>query len=232
MLQLKPKSHHVRSMFGHTASYDTAQIVQSRTSSSIKLLVCDMQGTTIDDGGIANSCFRRALRVHNTELQRNRFDLSTLKYDVNRTFEYFLLEEYEKYPGKIKFVRDDLPDYFEELRDKGIQIAVNTEYSAKIQDFILDRLGMKSMIDAYVCAEDVGAGRPAPDMLLKLMNDCGVDDPMEVCKVGDTVLDIQEGNSLGAGLVVSVLTGECMFANLMDQGQHIILNDVTALQLV
>ena len=90
---------------------------------------------------------------------------------------------------------------------------------------------LKEIVDGYICAQDTGKGRPQPHMLNKLMYDFSINCPTQVCKVGDTVLDVKEGNNFGAGLVVSVLSGECMYEQLVDQGQHMILDNITHLEL-
>ena len=48
-----------------------------------------------------------------------------------------------------------------------------------------------------------------------------------VCKVGDSVRDVQEGRNAGCGLVVGVLSGADSFQELMDAGAHMVCDRVT-----
>ena len=48
-----------------------------------------------------------------------------------------------------------------------------------------------------------------------------------VCKVGDSVRDIQEGRNAGCGLVVGVLSGADSYQELMDAGAHMVCDRVT-----
>ena len=49
-----------------------------------------------------------------------------------------------------------------------------------------------------ICADDVPAGRPAPWMIFRAMEATGVFPPAAVVKVGDTVIDIEDGRNAGA----------------------------------
>ncbi|HET6258112.1 MAG TPA: HAD family hydrolase [Pseudonocardia sp.] len=60
-------------------------------------------------------------------------------------------------------------------------------------------------LDAVVCADEVAAGRPAPDMIERAMELTGVTVPARVLVAGDTVLDVRAGHAAGAGVVVAVL---------------------------
>ena len=62
-------------------------------------------------------------------------------------------------------------------------------------------------LDAVVCADEVAAGRPAPDMIRAAMAGLDVTDPARVLVAGDTVLDVRAGRAAGACLVIGVLTG-------------------------
>ena len=52
-------------------------------------------------------------------------------------------------------------------------------------------------------------------------------DVKRVCKVGDSVRDIQEGRNAGCGLVVGVLSGADSYQELMDAGAHMVCDRVT-----
>lgn len=94
-----------------------------------------------------------------------------------------------------------------ELRRRGIKIAATTGYFREAADVVLaaaKRQGYEP--DFNICADDVPAGRPAPWMIFRCMEALNVYPPAAVLKVGDTVVDIEDGRNAGcwsAGVINS-----------------------------
>lgn len=85
-----------------------------------------------------------------------------------------------------------------ELRDRGIKIAGSTGYfreAAEVCYTAAERQGYKP--DFAICADEVPAGRPAPWMIFRCMEALGVYPPTAVLKVGDTLVDIVDGQNAG-----------------------------------
>jgi phosphonoacetaldehyde hydrolase len=85
-----------------------------------------------------------------------------------------------------------------ELRRRGMKIAATTGYFRQAADAVLaaaKRQGYEP--DFHVCADDVPAGRPAPWMIFRCMEALNVYPPAAVVKVGDTVIDIEDGRNAG-----------------------------------
>jgi phosphonoacetaldehyde hydrolase len=61
--------------------------------------------------------------------------------------------------------------------------------------------------DASVCPDEVGAGRPAPWMLMRNAQLLGVYPPASCVKIGDTVSDIEEGKNAGMWTIGLTRTG-------------------------
>ncbi|MEM7526029.1 MAG: HAD-IA family hydrolase, partial [Pseudomonadota bacterium] len=61
--------------------------------------------------------------------------------------------------------------------------------------------------DCVVCADEIKAGRPAPDGVHANMAHFGVTDPAEVLKVDDAAPGIAEGVNAGAGAIGITLSG-------------------------
>jgi phosphoglycolate phosphatase-like HAD superfamily hydrolase len=61
--------------------------------------------------------------------------------------------------------------------------------------------------DGLVTATDVSRNRPYPDMIRLAMKEFSIDDPREVAKVGDSVIDIEEGVNAGCSLNIGITTG-------------------------
>jgi phosphonatase-like hydrolase len=94
------------------------------------------------------------------------------------------------------------------LRAAGIKVALTTGFDREVTDGLLSTLGWdESLLDAVICIDDVGQGRPAPYMIFRAMEATGVLDVTRVLTAGDTVRDLEAGSNAGASLVLGVLTG-------------------------
>jgi phosphonatase-like hydrolase len=113
---------------------------------------------------------------------------------------------------------------FEWLRGKNIKIALNTGFDRPTADLIIDAVGWRSgVVDAVICGDDVALGRPAPYLIFRAMEACGVTSVHKVMCVGDTVLDLQAGRNAGVRYVVGVLSGAHKKAQLeKEQHTHLI----------
>ena len=85
-----------------------------------------------------------------------------------------------------------------ELRRTGVKIAGTTGYfheAAAAVSAAAKQQGYEP--DFNICADDVPAGRPAPWMIFRSMEALGVYPPAAVLKLGDTVIDIEDGRNAG-----------------------------------
>ena len=195
------------------------------------LVVFDIAGTTVHDGDAVGTCLRRALEhvagerftrdevnaymgiakpVAIAELLQKRTGRAPARRgvdDVHEDFQLRMLEYYRSSP-EMKEV-DGASAVFRRLRDHGIKVALDTGFGRPITDAVLARLGwtVPDVLDATVTSDDVRAGRPAPDMVLRAMELTGVRDARRVVKVGDTPSDLHEGTRAGCGMVVGVTSG-------------------------
>jgi len=196
-----------------------------------QLAVLDMAGTTVFDGDAVNDCLRQALReVTQFDPSRDRVNqvmglpkreaITRLLHvqhadgpDTNlvgqtlREFERRMLQYYRQSP-LVRSV-EGATSVFRELRDRGIKVGLDTGFSRRIADAVMDRLGWTSgeVIDACVASDEVAAGRPAPDMIYRLMELTGVARASAVIKVGDTPADLLQGAAAGCGAVIGVTSG-------------------------
>src|SRR5262244_1952523 len=203
-----------------------------RIEPPIELVVFDMAGTTVAEGGAVYECLRDTLADNGLEIPAN--DLQEVKgidkYDALR----ILIEKSDMreqlLPGldaihedfverMIEFYRADpevgetpgASETFRRLRQAGVKVALNTGFSRDIAQTLIDRLNWErdELIDASVTSDEVERGRPHPDMIQLLMLKLGVTDPRRVAKVGDTPADLLEGKNAGCGLIVGVTQGSC-----------------------
>jgi len=194
-----------------------------------RLVVFDLAGTTLDDGGAILEAFRVALgRVGITPAPA---DLNAVR-GANKlhVFRTFAARAYGPGPEAVQAAREALDVFNEELavqfrdgdvqpfegvldalaslKDAGLKLASNTGLNRPLAEAVMGRFRRFSeLFDAQVCGDDVPAGRPAPYMIFLAMERAGVEDARTVVAVGDTPLDLQAGTNAGAGGVVGVLTG-------------------------
>jgi len=103
----------------------------------------------------------------------------------------------------------NVEETFAVLHAQGVQVGINTGFSHDIADTIVTRLRWreKGLIDHLIGSDEVELGRPHPFMIRKMMQDGGIANPLEVAKVGDTEVDVREGQNAGCKYVIGVTTG-------------------------
>jgi len=111
-------------------------------------------------------------------------------------------------PDPVELARPlaDLAGLFAGLHASGRRVAVATSDDRDPTERTLAALGIADAIDGLVCADDGIPVKPAPDMVLRVCADLGVE-PGRTAVVGDSPADLRMGRAAGVGLVVGVLTG-------------------------
>jgi phosphonatase-like hydrolase len=193
----------------------------------IALVVFDMAGTTIEDSGQVPEAFTTVLRRHGIEItddalravrgaskrdairhfvvRNHKTGIDALTEEIFNDFRDHLAKLFKA--GGVKPIAG-AAGVFDNLRNRGIRIALNTGFDRLTTDLIIDAVGWKSGVaDAIVCGDDVALGRPAPYLIFRSMEATGVTSVHQVMCVGDTVLDMQAGRNAGARYVVGVLSG-------------------------
>lgn len=198
----------------------------------IQLVVFDMAGTTVDDraagaslvvAGFVDAFARSGLSLDPTAVNRYRGkqkDLAIVEIltslgladDNNRDktaariYGDFLAYLKEGVPKMKEF--PGTSDIFRFLRERGIRVGAESGFPTELVRMITAHLGWKKagLVDWAMSTEEVGAGRPDPALLRRMMELSGITDPGKVLKVGDTVMDIREGKNAGV-LTAAVRTG-------------------------
>lgn len=194
-----------------------------------ELVVLDMAGTTIDDGqqvyrvlgetAIANGVPPGEIDIHRWHGAAKHEALRAMLAASGGTppsddvleavvadFRNRLAAAYAEHPPRaLPGVREALAD----LRAAGVRIALTTGFDRDIVNSLLPPLGWDgdSVADAIVCGSEVAAGRPAPYMIYRAMEQTGITDISRVLVAGDTPRDLESGTNSGAAYVVGVLTG-------------------------
>ncbi len=197
---------------------------------SIELVVFDLAGTTVKDNQDVHKVLQKALSQIGVSISLEEANevMGIPKPVAIR----LLLEQKEIFPITDKLVeeihdafvtemihfyqydnsvgeKDGVSETFRKLKEYRIKVAVDTGFDRLITEALLNRLGwvQSALIDCSVTSDEVARGRPHPDMIYRAMTLTKVTDAKSVAKVGDTIFDLQEGNSAGCGLVIGVTSG-------------------------
>ena len=96
---------------------------------------------------------------------------------------------------------------FNTLIDNGIRIGIGSGLPMDLIIRIINNVGWKIQTFDYIGSSEVlGKSRPDPIMINDSMRKLKIKDRLTVLKVGDTIVDIQEGKNAGV-MTASVLTG-------------------------
>lgn len=196
---------------------------------AVKLAVFDIAGTTILDNDFVATAFANAFIRHGYDVTpadtypymgvkkidavKMLLEKLGVKYSAQLAEEIhgaFVDEMVDFYQFDLSVQQfDDTELVFLDLKDRGVRIALNTGFPRVIADVIVKRFQWidKNLVDDYIASDEVENGRPDTAMIDQLMYRAGIDDPLEVVKVGDTRVDIEEGHNAGCGFVIGVTTG-------------------------
>jgi len=191
----------------------------------VKLVIFDMAGTTVNDGGEGADAFNSALKDHGltatprqlAEVRGRSKRQAVLHFipegpDRNRRAEAV----YASFCGHLerRYRTDGVQPVagaervFQRLREQGVRVALTTGFDREITGLLLEALHWKEGVaDAVICGDDVKQGRPAPYLIFHAMEATGAVDVRQVANVGDTVSDLRSARNAGVGWNVGVLSG-------------------------
>ncbi|MFF9158657.1 phosphonatase-like hydrolase [Streptomyces longwoodensis] len=217
----------------------------------IRLVVLDMAGTTVADGGLVERAFDSAARAlgvepgspdHAEKLAHVRATMGESKISV---FRHLFGDEERAHRANTAFeaaygalVADGLVapvpgarEAVEELAADGRTVVLTTGFARVTQDALLDALGWRDLVPVTLCPADAGGrGRPYPDMVLEaFLRTKAADATAQVAVVGDTSYDVLSGLRAGAGLVAGVRTGAHDARTLRAAGADHVLDSVADL---
>ncbi|MFG2137163.1 phosphonatase-like hydrolase [Streptomyces sp. NPDC048650] len=229
----------------------TSQEYRAPDADAVRLVVLDMAGTTVADGGLVEEAFgAAALRLgvtpgsdeHAAQLAHVRATMGESKISVfrrlygdedaaqlaNRAFEEAYGELVDG--GRIAPV-PGAREAIESLRAAGRTVVLTTGFARITQDALLDALGWRGLVDLTLCPADAGGrGRPYPDMVLAaLLRTGAADDVRQIAVAGDTSYDMLTGRRAGASIVAGVLTGAHGATQLTAAGATHVLGSVAEL---
>jgi phosphonatase-like hydrolase len=218
----------------------------------IELVVFDMAGTTVSEGGAVYQALRDTLAanglhvtdeaIHQVkgtdkrEALRVLIEQSALSDSllpgldaIHEDFVERMLAFYRTNPSVTEMPGTSAT--FRQLKEHGIKVALNTGFSRTIAQTLIDRLGWErdGLIDASVTSDEVLRGRPHPLMIRHLMRQCRIKESRHVAKIGDAPADLLEGANADCGLVIGVVNGSSTRAQLAPLPHDYLIGSVAEL---
>ncbi|HWK05127.1 MAG TPA: HAD-IA family hydrolase [Puia sp.] len=216
-----------------------------------KMVVFDMAGTTVNENMVVYKTLQKAINEvgYNFSLEQvlavgaGQEKLSAIK-DVLRIYaqkdddkladsiyQNFIVLLEKAYDTLEILSQDHAKETFEALKERDILVVLNTGYNQKTAQSLVSKLGWTKGVefDGLVTATDVLHNRPNPDMILLAMEQFGIRDAGEVVKVGDSIIDIEEGRNAGCGLSIGITTGAHTLEQLESAKPDYVINDLIEL---
>jgi phosphonatase-like hydrolase len=216
----------------------------------IRMAIFDMAGTTVNEDNLVYKAVRAAINekgfdftldevlaegAGKEKLQaiKSVLALKNIKDDqlASEIFKRFMVLLEEAYSTQPITAQDNATRVFHALKQKGILVVMNTGYDRNTAEALIKKIGWIKGIDfdGLVTASDVKENRPRPDMILHAMHQLGIADAKDVIKVGDSIIDIDEGKNAGCRLSIGITTGAHTFAQLQSANPDFILNNLEEL---
>ena len=220
----------------------------------ITLMVCDMAGTVINEGGLVYKTLYETLKNNNIPVKKSdindwhgqqkqqvisdmidkylphemyKDDVKNYCYDE---FHVCLSDAYFGAHSNISLIDPELPNFFQRLQFNGVKIALNTGYERNFQRKIINHFNMNDYVDDFISSGDVRMGRPYPYMIHRIMERNNIISVKHVAKVGDTRNDILEGKNAGCGITIAVQTGAGSTRDFLDA--DMIVDKITNIDMV
>lgn len=217
----------------------------------ITMVVFDMAGTTVNEDNLVYKTLRNA--INNTgfdfsleevlaqgagkeKRQAIRSVLSTYggisdEVLTSSIYDEFIVGLTNAYASEEILPQPNVTKVFSALREKNILAVLNTGYDRATASSIIEKLGWKEGLefDALVTASDVSENRPHPDMIEFAMKRFDITDSSSVVKVGDSTIDIEEGQNAGCGLSIGITTGAHTAVQLQTANPDYIIHDLIEL---
>jgi phosphonatase-like hydrolase len=146
-------------------------------------------------------------------------------------YQHFFILLNEAYTYLVVRPKPNAEEVFQILRKQKIFVILNTGYDRETALSLIEKLGWekRKTYDDLIAASDVENGRPLPDMILRAMHNANIRQPGEVIKVGDSVIDIEEGKNALCALSIGITTGAHSHDQLSLANPDFIISDLSEL---
>ncbi|MDI3321232.1 HAD-IA family hydrolase [Pinibacter soli] len=214
----------------------------------IRMVVFDMAGTTVNEDNIVYKTLQKAISEKGYDFSLDKVlaqgagkeKLEAIKsilaaYAQNHDeilageiYGRFMVMLEEAYGTHKVFPQQNADQLFQSLREKNILVVLNTGYSNETAVSLIEKIGWKEGedFDGLITATDVQNNRPNPDMILLAMQKFNIADAEEVVKVGDSIIDIEEGRNAGCSMNIGITTGAHTYDQLLTANPDYIIDDL------
>lgn len=195
----------------------------------VKMVVFDMAGTTIDEDNVVYKTLQQSIEqagfpctldqvlaegagrekyqaIQNILQVFHQLKDDSISKSIYTDFVIRLSAAYQHLavkpmPGAVELMH--------QLRNQNCKVVLNTGYNITTAQTLLHKLGWKESVeyDALITASDVSNSRPAPDMIQLAYRKFQLINGDETIKVGDSIIDIEEGRNAGCRLCIGITTG-------------------------
>jgi phosphonatase-like hydrolase len=212
------------------------------------MIVFDMAGTTVNEDNVVYKTLRQAINQEGFDFSLEQVlaegagkeKLQAIKSILsaytniddedlsNRVYSHFISRLATAYHEQNIFPQAHAGELFAVLREKNILVVLNTGYNSETANTLIRKLGWRQGIeyDCLITASDVRQSRPHPDMIWLAMQQFDLNDATEVVKVGDSIIDIEEGRNAGCGLSIGITTGAHTAEQLASAHPDYIIHDL------
>ncbi|MFG0264665.1 MAG: phosphonatase-like hydrolase [Rhodopirellula sp. JB055] len=194
-----------------------------------ELVVFDMAGTTVDEKNVVYKTVRQAINATGYNFTQEQVQTAGAGKEKSQAIRDVLALDGNDHPdAEVQSIFADFKrrlvdaydtldvteqpgasETFRELHSRGIKVVLNTGYDRPTAEKLVRKIGwaVGTDFDALVTASDVETGRPAPDMIYLAMALTEVTDASAVIKIGDSRIDIEEGQNANCGMALGITTG-------------------------
>lgn len=217
---------------------------------SIKMVVFDMAGTTVDEQNVVYKTVHKAIEKHGVSVdletvlkvgagkEKLKAIVDVLDYinvdnvDANLVFADFKAMLDKAYDTLDVKPIEGVDITMLKLKEKGVIVVLNTGYNSRIANALVNKLNWEKGIhyDALITASDVKKGRPSSEMIDLAMEMFNITDPKVVLKAGDSAIDIEEGKNAKCGVTVGVLSGAQTKEQIEVAGPDYIIDSLATLE--
>ncbi len=219
--------------------------------SNIKMVVFDMAGTVVNENNVVYKTLQKCINEAGFSFtldqvleqgagnEKSQAIKKVLKVYagiedealVTSIYSNFIVQLTDAYKTLEIFEQDNATKLFAALKERGIITVLNTGYNRETAQSLVDKLDWEKgrEFELMVTATDVEKSRPSPDMILFAMKHFDITDAGAVVKVGDSIIDIEEGRNAGCGLNIGITTGAHTHEQLKSANPEHIINNLMEL---
>lgn len=208
--------------------------------SDSKLILFDLDGTLLD----AYSAIEKALNNVREKFNLEAISYSEVKRAVGRGDRVLIEDYFEKNNvkealtlyrqlhkgalikyGKLLPGAEEILKYFKE---KGYLLGLGTNRPAIFTRLIVEHLNISNLFDCIICADELGAFKPDPEMIFETMRRFSLNSK-DIVYIGDMTIDIETANNAGVRSI-ALTTGSSSREELLAMNPSIIIDNLSRLK--